>query len=162
MATSPSFHEFSVLHYEPELVVPAEPTPLETKRLSDIDDQEGLRMQLRFIIFYEENPALEGKNPSKVIREAIAKALVYYYPLAGRLRAEPNRKVVVDCNGEGILFVEAEADISLEKLGDTIRPPCPYMKQFLYEVPGSKAILGSPLLLIQVFFFSPCYTKGYK
>lgn len=142
---------FSVRHSPPELVVPAEKTPNELKRLSDIDDQEGLRFQLPFTMFYSNNPLMLQKDPVKVVREALAKALVYYYPFAGRLREGHNRKLTVDCTGEGILFVEAEADITLEQLADTIQPPCPYIDQLLHDVPGSNAILGCPLLLIQVY-----------
>ena len=91
------------------------------------------------------------KDPVKVIKAALAKALVYYYPFAGRLREEHNRKLVVDCTGDGILFVEADADITLEQLGDTIQPPCPYIDELLRDVPGSNGILGCPLLLIQVY-----------
>nr|POE91425.1 methanol o-anthraniloyltransferase [Quercus suber] len=143
---------FSARHCEPELIVPAAPTPYELKQLSDIDDQEGLRFHLPFIMFYSNNPLMVQKDPVKVIKAALAKALVYYYPFVGRLREEHNRKVlVVDCTGDGILFVEANADITLEQLGDTIQPPCPYIEELLRDVPGSNGILGCPLLLIQVY-----------
>ena len=132
--------------------MPAEPTPYELKQLSDIDDQEGLRFQIPFIMFYSDsNPLMVQKDPMKVIKAALAKALVYYYPFAGRLREGRNWKLMVDCTGEGILFVEADADITLEQLGDTIQPPCPYIDEFLRDVPGSNGILGWPLLLIQVY-----------
>ena len=142
---------FSVRHCEPELIVPAAPTPYELKQLSDIDDQEGLRFHLPFIMFYSNNPLMVQKDPVKVIKAALAKAIVYYYPFAGRLREEHNRKLVVDCTGDGILFVEADAGITLEQLGDTIQPPCPYIDELLRDVPGSNGILGCPLLLIQVY-----------
>ena len=73
---------------------------------------------------------------------------MYYYPLAGRIREGPNRKLMVDCNGEGILFVEASADVTL--LGDKILPPCPLLEVFLFNFPGSDGIIGCPLLLVQV------------
>ncbi|XP_040990129.1 methanol O-anthraniloyltransferase-like [Juglans microcarpa x Juglans regia] len=155
MAPTHSSVVFSVRRREPVLVVPSEPTPNELKQLSDIDDQAGLRFQLPFIMFYSNyNPSIlmvqKKDDPAKVIREALAKALVYYYPFAGRLKEGHNRKLMVDCTGEGILFVEGDADVTLAQLGDTIRPPCPYIEEFLHDVPGSNAILGCPLLLIQV------------
>ncbi|XP_047149156.1 methanol O-anthraniloyltransferase-like, partial [Vigna umbellata] len=56
---------------------------------------------------------------------------------------------VVEGKDAGMLLVEAEADVSLRELGDKILPPCPYMKEFLLDVPGSRRILGTPLLLVQ-------------
>ena len=90
---------FSVRRCKPELVAPAKPTPHEFKQLSDIDDQDGLRFQIPVIQFYRYNPSMHGKDPVKVIREALAQTLVFYYPFAGRLREGPCRKLVVECTG---------------------------------------------------------------
>nr|UUA44348.1 alcohol acyltransferase type III.1 [Vitis vinifera]UUA44368.1 alcohol acyltransferase type III.1 [Vitis vinifera]UUA44380.1 alcohol acyltransferase type III.1 [Vitis vinifera] len=150
MASPSSPLVFSVNRCVPQIVRPANPTPREVKQLSDIDDQEGLRFQIPVIMFYRNNPLMEGKDPVKVIREALGKALVYYYPFAGRLIEGDNRKLMVDCTGEGVLFIEADADTTLENLGDAIQPMCPCFEELLYDVPGSTTILGSPLILIQV------------
>nr|GMD04108.1 methanol O-anthraniloyltransferase-like [Ipomoea batatas] len=104
--------------------------------------------------FYENKESMVGKDPAKVIKEGLAKALVFFYPLAGRLTEGPNKKLIVDCNGEGVLFVTAEANVALHKLGDFIHSPCPYLKKLQYNVPGSHRITGCPLLLIQVTRFS--------
>ncbi|KAM1145388.1 hypothetical protein ACFX19_038043 [Malus domestica] len=142
-----------VKRMQPELITPAKPTPRETKFLSDIDDKESLRFQVSVIMCYKNSPSLnESRNPIKVIREALSRALVYYYPLAGRLRERPNRKLMVDCNGEGILFVKASADVTLEQLGDKIS----LLEEFLFNFPGSDGIIGCPLLLVQV----TCLTCG--
>ena len=144
---------FTVKRHEPELVVPAKPTPREVKQLSDIDDQEGLRFHIPFIFFYKNIPAMEGQDPIRVTKEALARALVYYYPLAGRLREGFNRKLSVDCTGNGgVLFTGATANVRLEQLGEAIRPPCPFLDEFLYNVPESHGILDCPLMLIQVYF----------
>uniref|UniRef100_A0A5B7C4L0 Putative alcohol acyl transferase n=1 Tax=Davidia involucrata TaxID=16924 RepID=A0A5B7C4L0_DAVIN len=156
MAT-PSSLVFSVRRHEAELVVPAKSTPHEIKQLSDIDDQEGLRFQIPVVMFYKRDPSMKGKDPVNVIREAIAKTLVFYYPFAGRLVEGPNRKLMVDCTGEGVLFIEADANVRLEQLGDMIRPPCPYLEELLHDVPGSGGILGCPLLLIQVSVYVYIY-----
>ena len=150
MASSPSPLVFSVKRCDPEFFRPTNPTPREVKQLSDIDDQEGLRLQLPGIIFCPNNPLMKGKDPVKVIKEALGKALVYYYPFAGRLIEGDNRKLMVDCTIEGVLFIEADADTTLEDLGDAIQPMCPCFEELLYDVPGSGGILGSPVVLIQV------------
>jgi hypothetical protein len=141
---------FTVRRCKPELVAPARPTPHEFKQLSDIDDQEGFRFQIPVIQFYRYNPSMHGKDPVKVIREALAQTLVFYYPFAGRLREGPGRKLVVECTGEGVMFIEADADVTLQQFGDALQPPFPCMEELLFEVPGSGGILNCPLLLIQV------------
>ncbi|KRY97477.1 Benzyl alcohol O-benzoyltransferase, partial [Trichinella zimbabwensis] len=100
---------------------------------------------------YKNNPSISSKqnDPVEMIIDALSRALEFYYPLAGRLREVQNKKLVVDCTGEGFLFVEANAKITLDELGDAILPPCPFLDEFLFNVPGSDGILGSPLLLIQ-------------
>ncbi|KAJ4724413.1 Benzyl alcohol O-benzoyltransferase [Melia azedarach] len=147
-----SFELFSVTRKEPELIVPARPTPREVKQLSDIDDHEAVRINMPVIFFYRNNssPLMKGKDPVKVIREALSKALVFYYPVAGRLQEGPNRKLMVDCNGEGVLFVEADATFKLEQFGDSIQPPFPYAEEVMYGIPGFTEIIGYPLLFIQV------------
>ncbi|KAH0974672.1 hypothetical protein GBA52_016571 [Prunus armeniaca] len=150
---SPCALVFQVNRLKPELIKPSKPTPHETKLLSNVDDQESLRFQIPVIMSYRNNnPSSMNANrdPVKVIREGLSRALVYYYPMAGRLREGPNRKLMVECNGEGVLFIEGNADVTLVQLGDTIAPPSPFLEEFLYNVPGSDGILGCPLLLIQV------------
>ncbi|KAL7187859.1 hypothetical protein ACSBR1_037833 [Camellia fascicularis] len=154
MASSTFPLAFIVRRQDPKLVVPSKPTPHELKQLSDIDDQEGLRFQLPVIMFFKKNPSMEGKDPASVIREALVKALVFYYPFAGRLVEGSNRKLSVDCTAEGVLFIEADANVELDWLGDTVGPGCPYLEELLYDVPGSDGIIGCPLLLIQVTRFS--------
>jgi hypothetical protein len=146
---------FAVRRRDPELVIPATPTPWETKRLSDIDDQGTLRRHVPFALFYggvlglQEDVALG--DPAGVIRRALSEALVHYYPLAGRLREVEGKKLVVDCTGEGVLFVEADADVRLAELEAAgLRPPFPCMDQLLFDVEGSSGVLNCPVLLIQV------------
>ncbi|KAI3826238.1 hypothetical protein L1987_00283 [Smallanthus sonchifolius] len=141
---------FIVRSHAPELIAPATPTPREVKLLSDIDDQAGLRYLIPTIQFYPSNPKMGNTNPAGVIRDALAKLLVFYYPLAGRLKEGLGKKLMVDCTGEGVLFIEAEADVTLEQFGETLRPPFPCTEKLLCDVHGSGGIVGSPLVQIQV------------
>ncbi|XXG75462.1 hypothetical protein AAC387_Pa08g0027 [Persea americana] len=141
---------FNVKRHQPVLVPPSKPTPHEFKPVSDIDDQESLRFQIPIIQFYRRDPSMEGRDPARVIRESLGWALVFYYPFAGRLREGPGRKLVVECTGEGVLFIEADADIALHQFGDALQPPFPHMEELLYDVPGSQGIIDCPLILIQV------------
>nr|GLL34846.1 benzyl alcohol O-benzoyltransferase-like [Ipomoea trifida] len=141
---------FTVRRRAAELVSPAGPTPRGVRYLSDIDDQEGLRFQIPVIQFYRNDPGMKGRDPVKVIREAVAKTLVFYYPFAGRLREGRGRKLMVDCTGEGVMFIEADADVTLAEFGDALQPPFPCLEELLYDVPGSGEVLNCPLILIQV------------
>ncbi|KAK9144087.1 hypothetical protein Sjap_003990 [Stephania japonica] len=147
--SSPSL-VFNVTRKEPELIVPTKPTPHEFKQLSNIDSQESLRYHVPVIQVYPNKNGVQ-EDPVKVMRKAIAKALVFYYPLAGRIREGPRRKLSVECTGEGLLFIEAEADVRLDQFSDAdLLPPFPCLDQLLYEVPGQSDILNCPILLIQV------------
>lgn len=140
---------FAVRRRATELVAPAAPTPRETKRLSDVDDPESLRWQVPVVFVYR--PSAAAADPVDTIRRALAAALVPYYPFAGRLREVEGRKLVVDCTGEGVMFVEADADVRVAELEAAgLRAPFPCMDQLLFDVDGSAAVLGTPLLLIQV------------
>ncbi|KAL0330057.1 UNVERIFIED_CONTAM: Methanol O-anthraniloyltransferase [Sesamum radiatum] len=144
---------FTVTPKEPELIVPAQPTPHEIKAVSDLDDQESLRCHYPMIMFYKSKPSMEGLNPVKIIREALAETLVYYYPYAGRLIEWPDNKFMVDCTAEGVVFVEADASVGIDQLGDTVQPPCPYPELLVSDVPGSDGMIGCPLMLVQVTRF---------
>ena len=147
---APTSISFAVRRCEPELVAPAKATPHEFRQLSDIDRQLYLQFQSPGYRLYAHNPSMQGKDPVKVIKEAIAQALVYYYPFAGRIRQGPDNKLIVECTGEGVLFIEADADATVEQFGDPIPSPFPCFQELLYSVPGSEEILNTPLLLFQV------------
>ncbi|KAJ6360353.1 hypothetical protein OIU77_004376 [Salix suchowensis] len=57
---------------------------------------------------------------------------------------------MAECTGEGILFIEADADVTLEQFGDALQPPFPCFEELLFDVPGSAGVLNCPLILIQV------------
>lgn len=145
---------FSVTRQNPELIPQAKPTPREFKPLSNIDVQEGFRFQIPVIQFYRRNPLMDGKDPVRVIRNAIAKALVFYYRFAGRLREVAYCKLVVECHGECVLFNEADAEVTLHEFGNALHPPFPCLDELLYDVPGNAGVLNCPLLLVQVYTIS--------
>ncbi|KAK8520068.1 hypothetical protein V6N13_031465 [Hibiscus sabdariffa] len=57
---------------------------------------------------------------------------------------------MVDCTAEGLIFIEADADVTLEQFGNVLQPPFPCLEQLLYDVPSSYEVLNCPLLLVQV------------
>ncbi|XP_037446790.1 benzyl alcohol O-benzoyltransferase-like [Triticum dicoccoides] len=147
---------FVVRRATPELVVPSAPTPHEAKPLSDIDDAAVMRFYSAGVHLYRGDVSKEGQDPARVIREALAKALVPYYPLAGRLREEAGRKLVVECYAQGVLFVEADADLTADDFGDIGYPPFPCYEQFVLEDTagtedgGAEPVVDRPLFYVQV------------
>lgn len=132
------------------LIPPSLPTPKDFLYLSNLDDQAGLRCYMRALLFYRSNSSKKcDKDPARIIREGLAKVLVHYYPFAGRLRDAPAGKLIVDCTGEGVLFVEADADVDLEQFGE-MRSPIACTDQLLHDDLVSENVTNSPLMLIQV------------
>ncbi|KAF8674845.1 hypothetical protein HU200_047976 [Digitaria exilis] len=144
---------FKARRSEPQLVSPARPTPHETKALSDIDDQHLLRYYETVVGFFRTCPGQCDSRPAdlmRAIKAALAEALVYYYPVAGRLREEAGGKLVVDCTAEGVVFVEADADVRLEEFGEPLLPPYPCLEELLCDPGDIKEVIGRPLLFMQV------------
>lgn len=149
MASSQMF-KLTVKKNVQELLPPAKPTPYELKEVSDIDDMDSVRFYLTGIFVYpNQSLSMAGRDPGGDVRRGLSKALVYYYPFAGRLREGPNRKLAVDCTGEGILFCEADADARLEQRGAD-SSLLHFMSTDLLFLDVGSDILGNPLMAVQV------------
>jgi len=131
---------------EPALVPPAEETPKGPYFLSNLDQNIAVIVQTVYCF----RGAGDGSSASVVLRESLAKVLVHYYPLAGRLTISGEGKLAVDCTGEGAVFVEAEADCAMADIGDVTEPDPSVLGKLVYSVPGAKNILEMPLLAAQV------------
>jgi hypothetical protein len=143
---------------EPSLVPPAEVTPNGLYYLSNLDQNIAVIVQTVYCFRAAQDDGGAANNGSvcDVLRESLAKVLVPYYPLAGRLTISGEGKLVVDCTGEGAVFVEAEADCAMADIGDVSEPNPAVLGRLVYSVPGAKNILEMPLLGAQVrlCFFS--------
>lgn len=142
---------FKVQLHEPTLVTPAEATENHVYFLTNLD--QNIAVIVQTVYFFEASGDMKGEDPAKVIKEALGKVLVHYYPLAGRLGISPEGKLNVHCNGEGIPFVEAEADARVSDLGDLTKPDPARLGQLVYQVPGAKNILEIPPVVVQVTKF---------
>ena len=69
------------------------------------------------VYFYRPNGASNFFD-AKIMKEALSKVLVPFYPMAGRLRRDEDGRVEIDCDGQGVLFVEAETGGVIDDFGD--------------------------------------------
>ncbi|XP_062079550.1 spermidine hydroxycinnamoyl transferase-like [Humulus lupulus] len=134
------------------MVKPAEPTWKGFQALSEWD-QTGLITHVPTIYFYR--PSDEWSRPtdkvSATLRESLSRALVPFYPLAGRLRFLPGGLLELNCNAEGVQFTEAESDSQLEELGDFSSK---YYHHLTPAVDYTRPIDELPFLVIQLTRFS--------
>ncbi|KAH9290285.1 hypothetical protein KI387_034402 [Taxus chinensis] len=137
--------------HEHALIKPAEPTENHVYFLSNLDQNIAVIVQTVYCYPAREEDRVE--NPGLVIKEALRKVLVHYYPLAGRIGLSPEGKLNVNCNAEGAVFVEGEADCRLEDLGDMCKPDPSTLGRLVYTVPDAKNILEIPPLAAQVTMF---------
>uniref|UniRef100_I1QS45 Uncharacterized protein n=1 Tax=Oryza glaberrima TaxID=4538 RepID=I1QS45_ORYGL len=158
------------------MVMPARPTPRETKTVSDMDDHPGHLVYIPLLEFFRcrccHNSSSRAVPPARAVKAALAEALVWYYPVAGRLREIAGGKLVVDCTAEGVAFVEADADVRLEELGEPLLPPFPCVEELLCDAGDIGVVVGKPIVFLQVtefkcggfvmgFYISHCIADGF-
>ncbi|EPS69670.1 hypothetical protein M569_05094, partial [Genlisea aurea] len=128
---------------------PAEPTWNGIMPLSE-SDQTGVITHVPTIYFYR--PGSDVDIPL-ILTASLSRALVYFYPLAGRLRRLPRGRLELDCNGEGVSFVEAECGNDMDELGE-FGASSPEFESLIPKVDYcSGDVVEFPLLLVQVTKF---------
>ncbi|CAM0949785.1 unnamed protein product [Alopecurus aequalis] len=137
---------------EPKLVRPAEATPTgEQYYLSNLDQNIAVIVQTVYCFKCPSGRGHEGAVDA--LRDALARVLVHYHPLAGRLGISPEMKLTVECTADGAPFVEADAACDLADIGDLSTPDPAALGQLVYSVPGAKNILEMPPMTAQVTRF---------
>ncbi|KAI3987256.1 hypothetical protein MKX01_031740 [Papaver californicum] len=106
---------------ESSVVKPAEETPKVCLWTSNFDQLCVVHAQA--VYFYKPPELTDGGSSdnffkSTVLKDGLGKALVTYYPVAGRLKRNESGRAEIDCTGEGAIFIEAETDSLMEDLGE--------------------------------------------
>ncbi|CAL9091478.1 unnamed protein product [Musa textilis] len=131
------------------MVRPAEPTPRRQLWNSN-PDLVVPRFHTPSVYFYRPDGSADFFDAA-VMRDALARALVPFYPMAGRLGRDEDGRIEIDCNGQGVLFVEANTDASVDDFGDFA--PTMELKQLIPKVDYTDDISAFPLLVLQVTYF---------
>ncbi|XP_039117990.1 LOW QUALITY PROTEIN: putrescine hydroxycinnamoyltransferase 1-like [Dioscorea cayenensis subsp. rotundata] len=135
---------------ESGLVGPSEETPKHSLWLSNLDLLVA-RAHVPTIYFYRQDESQNGDFFSpEAMKVALSKALVHFYPLAGRLELDASGRVQIQCTGEGVLFVVARSESAVDEFGEF--EPSDEMRRLL--VPSAPS--GTPpciLVMLQLTFF---------
>ncbi|XWS20553.1 hypothetical protein CRYUN_Cryun31cG0111800 [Craigia yunnanensis] len=134
---------------ESTMVRPAEETPRRSLWNSNVDLVVP-RFHTPSVYFYRPTGGTNFFDP-QVMKEALSKALVQFYPMAGRLKKDEDGRIEIDCNGEGVLFVEAETASVIDDFGDFA--PTLELRQLIPTVDYSGGVGTYPLLVLQVTYF---------
>ncbi|AET03780.1 shikimate/quinate hydroxycinnamoyltransferase [Medicago truncatula] len=102
------------------------------------------------IYFYRTNTTSKFFD-TKIMKEALSKVLVSFYPMAGRFCYDKDGRVEIDCDGQGVLFVEAATNSFIDDFGDFA--PTLHLGQLIPIVDYSRGIETYPLLVLQVTYF---------
>ncbi|KAM6578390.1 hypothetical protein CsatB_030227 [Cannabis sativa] len=110
--------EFLVVKEEIELVKPSKATPSEVLSLSTLDNEANLECFSKAIYVYKaQHNHTNGVDPAEMIKQAVSDALVYYYPLAGRLkRLDHDGRLQLTCDATGVPYLVATANCRLSSL----------------------------------------------
>lgn len=139
------------------IIPPSEPIADCPKQLwtSNLDLVVG-RIHILTVYFYRPNGSANFFDPN-AMKKALADVLVSFYPMAGRLDRDESGRIVINCNGEGVLFVEAESDSTLDDFGEFT--PSPEFRSLTPTVDYSGDISSYPLFFAQVHHTSPNYLR---
>lgn len=130
-----------VTKHEGTFIVPGKPTPSHTLSFSTIDRVFPPGFFVKRLLVFKQG----SDDVHEVIRLALAKALVPYYPLAGRIVRSDSGNMEVACTGDGAWFVEASAECSLQDVEWFTEMPLKIPKEDLMSYPSDA--IGVPLLL---------------
>ncbi|KAG4961678.1 hypothetical protein JHK87_038311 [Glycine soja] len=131
------------------MVRPAEETPRRALWNSNVDLVVP-NFHTPSVYFYRPN-GVSNFFDAKVMKEALSKVLVPFYPMAARLRRDDDGRVEIYCDAQGVLFVEAETTAAIEDFGDF--SPTLELRQLIPSVDYSAGIHSYPLLVLQVTYF---------
>ncbi|XXG78375.1 hypothetical protein AAC387_Pa08g2330 [Persea americana] len=142
--------EFTVNKGEPALVPPAKETEKGLYFLSNLDQNIAIIVQT---VYCYKASDKGSEAAAGVMKDALAKVLVHYYPLAGRLTISSEGKLIVNCTSEGAVFVKAHANCTMDAVGNITKPDPATLGKLLYDIPGAKNMLDIPPLVAQVTRF---------
>jgi shikimate O-hydroxycinnamoyltransferase len=96
------------------MVPPSEVTPKHRLWLFVFDLVQG-RTYTPVVFMYRPCPGSAAFSLD-MLKAALSKALVPFYPIAGRLGSDSSGRPEIHCTSDGVIFITARADATLDKL----------------------------------------------
>ncbi|XP_039129923.1 putrescine hydroxycinnamoyltransferase 1-like isoform X2 [Dioscorea cayenensis subsp. rotundata] len=118
------------------MVAPCEETPKHRLQLSNLD-AFAPRDHMPTFFLYKPNNGDPNFFSVQILKKALSKVLVTFYPLAGELVFDEDGRPVVDCNTKGVLFSAASTSCTLDGFGD-FRPSSTLDRLFIPSVTNPK------------------------
>ncbi|KAH6801286.1 hydroxycinnamoyl-CoA shikimate/quinate hydroxycinnamoyl transferase [Perilla frutescens var. hirtella] len=136
---------------ESMMIKPMEETPSGSLWLSSLDLVMPDTYHTLCVYFYRSDGSAGADFfDAAVLKAALSRALVEFYPYAGRLKTDDNGRIEINCNCEGVFFSVAECDGTIDDLGGF--SPRPDIR-LVPIVDYSQGISTFPLLLLQLTRF---------
>ncbi|GLU01522.1 hypothetical protein SLE2022_188280 [Rubroshorea leprosula] len=157
---------FSIDRKIVQLVKPSKPTPSEVLSLSSIDNDTILENLWQSIYVYKANDNVSAAHkgqadPASILAEALSKVLVYYFPLAGKLRRHSDGKLRLKCNADdGVPFVVATANCQLSSVNYLDKINTENGRHFVCDFPSDSDHGYHPLALQVTKFSCGGFTIG--
>lgn len=147
----PLLQDLKVTIEESSLIYSLKDCEEKTMFLSNID--KVLNFDVQTIHFFNANLEFPPKIAFERLKNALQKLLEPYYFMGGRIKLNvENGRLEIDCKNQGIGFVVASSEYTLNELGDLIYPN-PSFEQLVTKVmDDSLEVDGHPLCIVQVIF----------
>ncbi|KAK6231983.1 hypothetical protein QQP08_016688 [Theobroma cacao] len=133
------------------LVFPSQQTERKSMFLSNID--KVLNFPVETVHFFPSHKDFPPHLVAEKLKSTLARLLVPYDFLAGRLRSNPETgRLEIDCNAAGIGFAVASSEYTMDSLGELVYPN-PAFGQLILKRMDNLEQDDQPLCIVQVTSF---------
>lgn len=138
-----------------QIIKPSSPTPQHsnTTQLSSLD-QAAPQIYIHVILLYTTTNSLD--QIPRELKASLSQTLTRFYPLAGRIKLSPSNTLHVDCNDEGVEFIESRTESDFDSF--LLEPPIDQLDKLLPVKATEFRWVEDPLLAVQLSMF--CSGKG--
>ncbi|KAL8552212.1 hypothetical protein ACS0TY_001056 [Phlomoides rotata] len=143
----------SVLEKQAVLIVPSDSTPNHILQLSALDSQLFVRFTFEYLLVYKPSNGVDRASITNNVKSALGRALVPYYPLAGRVRSRADGSgLEVVCRAQGALFIEAVSNCTGSEFNGAPKRISQWRKFLSFDV--ADVLDGAPPLVVQLTWLS--------